>query len=162
MGERFCLYDYDNLSDPVSWWYCELKGQLHLQATICWEHTLICVLYCPCSPEYCLASLPVKLHLITTPNQPSQLNTMGAIVSHNALPESIWQPVHDVTVALLPVCRATRACLVYTWYNQQCCENGDLCCLYGCYNRSDKGKGKEREFPSSPFLTQGLNQKRRI
>ena len=92
----------------------------------------------------------MKLHLITTPNQPSQLNTMGAIVSHNALPESIWQPVHDVTVALLPVCRSARACLVYTWYNQQCCENGDLCCLYGCYNRSDKGKGKGISFFSFP------------
>ena len=111
---------------------------------------MICVLYCPCSPEYCLASLPVKLHLITTPNQPSQLNTMGAIVSHNALPESIWQPVHDVTVALLPVCRAARACLVYTWDNKQCCENGDLCCLYGCYNISDKGKGKGISFFSFP------------
>ena len=75
---------------------------------------------------------------------------MGAIVSHNALPESIWQPVHDVTVALLPVYRAARACLVYTWYNQQCCENGDLCCLYGCYNRSDKGKGKGISFFSFP------------
>ena len=33
---------------------------------------------------------------------------------------------------------------------QQCCVNGDLCCLYGCYNRSDKGKGKGISFFSFP------------
>ena len=43
----------------------------------------------PCSPEYCLASLPVKLHVVTTPNHPLQLKTMGAIVSHNTLQLSI-------------------------------------------------------------------------
>ena len=33
-----------------------------------------------------------------------------------------------------------------------------ICTAYGCYNRSDKGKGKGISF--SPFLTQGINQKR--
>ena len=39
---------------------------------------------------------------------------------------------------------------MYTLDNKQCCENGDLCCLYGCYNRSDKGKGKGISFFSFP------------
>ena len=43
---------------------------------------------------------------------------------------------------------------------QQCCEQGDLCCLLDATN--DLTREKEREFSFSPFLTQGLNQKRRI
>ena len=141
-------------------WDRIVKGQLHLQAIICWEHTLICVLYCPCSPEYCLASLPLKLHLITTPKQPSQLNTMGAIVSHNALPESIWQPVHDVTNTL-PVCRAATYCIVCIWDWENYVVKMVICAAYGCYI-TDLTREKERGFPFSPFLTQGLYQKRSI
>ena len=40
------------------------------------ESILWCVLYSPRTPECSLASLPFKLHLIATPNQPSQLKSL--------------------------------------------------------------------------------------
>ena len=98
----------------------KLKGQLHLQADICWEHTLVCILYSPCSLEYCMASLPVKLHLIATPQPTIKLKTMGAIVSHNALPLYIWQAVRTRIVAF-PVCTApsitheTMTTMLWKW-----------------------------------------------
>ena len=98
----------------------------------------------------CLASLPVKLHFITTPNQPFQLKIMGAIVSQNALLKSIWQPVHDVTTALLPVCRAATSCTVCIWDLENYVVKMVICAANECYNRSDKGKGKGISFFSIP------------
>ena len=119
-----------------------LKGQLHLQANICWELTLVCILYSPCSPEYCLASLPLKLHLIANPQLAIKLKTMGAIVSHNALLLYIWQAVQARIVAL-PVCAApsityeTMTTMLWKWW---------FVLFIGCYNRSDRGKGKGISF----------------
>ena len=59
-------------------------------------------------------------------NQPFQLKTMGAIVSHNSLQLSIWQPVHDV-IGKRPVCIAAS---VQMRPGQHYCENGHMCCLW--------------------------------
>ena len=118
------------------------KGQLHLQANICWELTLVCILYSPCSPEYCLASLPLKLHLIANPQPAIKLKTMGAIVSHNALLLYIWQAVQARIVAL-PVHAApsitheTMTTMLRKWW---------FLLFIGCYNISDRGKGKGISF----------------
>ena len=65
--------------------FSKTKGQLHLQANICLELTLVCILSSPCSPEYCLASLPLKLHLITTPPPPPPKQPLSS---------RPWEPVY--------------------------------------------------------------------
>ena len=148
------------------WWFYPLfffKGQFHLQANICWELTLVCILYSPCSPEYCLASLPLKLHLIANPQPAIKLKTMGAIVSHNALLLYIWQAVQARIVAL-PVCAApsitheTMTTMLWKWW---------FVLFIGCYNRYDRGKRKGISFFSISNLKinpqkEGLSSKMAI
>ena len=82
--------------------------------------------------------LTCEIALNCHPQPAIKLKTMGAIVSHNALQLYIWQAVQARIVAL-HVCTApsitheTMTAMLCKWW---------FVLFIGCYNRSDRGKGK--------------------